>query len=205
MWQVALPKVCSALQVAVRPRYTDGRRRPDGDEHGAADADRPRRGPPRGPSHPLAPPHSPQGAWTQDFVSQVWLRGTGTDILTSVILCSNGQCVNKVPLQSRCKHPEMPLALVFCSNRFLKRPVMLIGQGLKPKALAYPPPIEGGAPAAVNDLFSDLTPPLWDNFMAALKVRHGSRSPSPVTSGGHGSRSITSVWWCWQDEGSQPV
>ena len=43
-------------------------------------------------------------------------------------------------------------------------------QGLKPKALAYPPPIEGGAPAAVNDLFSDLTPPLWDNFMEALKV-----------------------------------
>ncbi len=49
---------------------------------------------------------------------------------------------------------------------------LLSRQGLKPKALAYPPPIEGGAPAAVNDLFSDLTPPLWDNFMAALKVRH---------------------------------
>ena len=67
---------------------------------------------------------------------------------------------------------------------------MLPWQGLKPKALAYPPPIEGGAPAAVNDLFSDLTPPLWDNFMAALKVCYSALLSESLRASdtSHGSR-----------------
>ena len=41
---------------------------------------------------------------------------------------------------------------------------------MRPKALAYPPPIEGGAPAAVNDVFSTLDSNQWDAFMAQLRI-----------------------------------
>ncbi len=84
---------------------------------------------------------------------------------------------------------------------------MLSWQGLKPKALAYPPPIEGGAPAAVNDLFSDLTPPLWDNFMAGLKVRHHASlsGSSRVTEATDRSRFLILLLLLGRRKRSQPA
>ena len=46
----------------------------------------------------------------------------------------------------------------------------MFAQAMKPKALAYPPPIEGGAPAAVNDVFSTLDSKQWESFMLQMRV-----------------------------------
>lgn len=63
-------------------------------------------------------------------------------------------------------------------------------QAMKPKALAYPPPIEGGAPDAVNDVFASLDARQWAAFMPQLRVEiddalaagiwRAERSPGPA-------------------------
>lgn len=45
-----------------------------------------------------------------------------------------------------------------------------LAQAMKPKALAYPPPIEGGAPAAVDDVFTTLDSKQWAAFMSQLHI-----------------------------------
>ena len=68
----------------------------------------------------------------------------------------------------------------------LAKGVIALLQSKRRPAAAYPPPIEGRAPTAVNALFSGLDDQQWEKFMTHLQVR-----PSPTAAPRCCSRACT--------------